>query len=341
MNRSIAGSLISAAAFLFAPESSTAQQTRRLAPELTLAMPMSVDVASDGSAVLADMSEPAVHFIASDGKRRWSITAKGSGPGDVLRPYRVTMGDSTVWVYDYSVRDVSVFSRSGKFVRRFRLALAMTIVDDIVAVGDSSLAVLGATRSAGYENFAVHIFDGTGNHKRSFGEIAFAVDRTKLSLSGTGTLARSVRGTLLYVRRGPYQMLEYGVDGRLVRALTPPMVIAAVVDSMVRIETNENGRERITSRADEIQFPVRAVPLSNGFVLSGVSDRGTMRWWLHPVSGAPITVTLPRGVSPSSWNQRTCEVLAFTEVDDEPTLVAVDVRAVFPQSNFNLMGCKR
>ncbi|MBL0940298.1 MAG: hypothetical protein IBJ03_15490 [Gemmatimonadaceae bacterium] len=329
------------AALAFPCSLAVAQTMRRLAPNVVLAMPVAADMASDGAAVVADMSGPAVHYVAPDGKQKWSLTAKGSGPGDVLRPYRVAIGEGTVWVYDYSVRDVSVFSRSGKFIRRVRLSLALTVVDDIVAIGDSLLAVLGTTRHAGHENHAIHVFDGMGVHKRSFGDVAFAVDRTKLSMSGTGTLARTARNTLLYVRKGPYQLLEYGVDGQLVRTLPPPIAIAAVVDSIVRIETNDEGRERISSRAAEIRFPVRAVPLSNGLVLSGVSDRGTLRWWLHSPGDSTVPVSLPQGLSPSSWNPKTCELVALTELDDEPALVAVEGRKVFPSTNINTMGCKQ
>ncbi len=318
-----------------------AQSVRRLAPDLILAMPISADVGNDGAAVVADFTESAVHFIAPDGTRKWSITAKGSGPADVLRPYRVAIGDNTVWIYDYTVRDVSVFARSGKFIRRIRLSVALTIVDDIVAIGDTLLAVRGTTRTAGYENNAIHIFDAAGANRRSFGEVAFAVDRTKLSMSGTGTLARTAQNSLLYVRKGPYQLLEYGADGTRLRTLGTPVSIAAVVDSLVRIETNDEGRERMSSRAAEIRFPVRAVPLSKGFVLSGISDRGIMRWWVHPPTGAPVAVSLPKGHSPTAWNARTCELLVLTRGDDEPALVAIDIRTVFPPSNINTMGCKR
>ncbi len=318
-----------------------AQSIRRLAPDLILAMPISADAANDGSTVVADFTEPAVHYIGADGKLRWSLKSKGSGPGDILRPYRVAIGENTVWVYDYTVRDVSVFSRSGKYLKRVRLSLALTIVDDIVAIGDTLIAVLGATRHAGYENNAIHMFDASGAHRRSFGEVAFAVDRSKLGMSGTGTLARTAQNTLLYVRKGPYQLLEYGADGKLVRTITPPVSIAAVVDSLVRVETNSEGRERISSRASEIRFPVRAVPLSNGSILSGISDRGTLRWWLHTPAGISVPVSIPQGRSPTAWNPKNCELVAITGGDDEPALVAVDVRAVFPQSNINSMGCKR
>lgn len=316
-----------------------AQPPRRLAPDLILSTPISADVANDGATIVADLTEPAVHYLAPDGRLIWSLTAKGSGPGDVLQPYRVTIGDGTVWVYDFRLRDVSIFSRTGKFVRRIRLALPMAIVDDIVAIGDTALAVLGVTRQAGYENQAIHVFDAGGAHKRSFGELAFATDRSMLNMSGTGTLARTAQNTLLYVRKGPYQLLEYGVEGRLRRSLAPPMAIAAVVDSLQRIETNAKGRERITSRAGEIRFPLRGAPLSNGLVLSGVSDRGTSRWWVHPPKGSPVPVSLPSGISPSSWNSRTCELLAFTVRDDEPALVAVAASAAFPAALVNALGC--
>ncbi len=316
-----------------------AQPPRRLAPDLILSTPISADVANDGATIVADLTEPAVHYLAPDGRLRWSLTAKGSGPGDVLQPYRVTIGDGTVWVYDFRVRDVSIFSRTGEFVRRIRLALPLAIVDDIVAIGDTALAVLGVTRQAEFASKAIHVFDAVGAHKRSFGEVAFAVDRSRLIMSGTGTLARTAQNTLLYVRKGPYQLLEYGVDGRLRRSVTPPMVIAAVVDSLQRIEINAQGRERITSRAGEIRFPLRGSPLSSGLVLSGVSDRGTLRWWVHPLQGAPVPVSMPRGLSPSSWNASTCELVAFTGRDDEPALIAIAARAVFPTAIVNGMGC--
>ncbi|MBL0889874.1 MAG: hypothetical protein IBJ19_04605 [Gemmatimonadaceae bacterium] len=318
-----------------------AQATRHLGDGLVLAMPISADAANDGAAVVADFTGSAVHYLGPDGKRRWSLTAKGSGPGDVLRPYRVTLGDNTVWVYDYSARDVSVFTRAGKFVRRFRPSIALTMVDDIAALGDTLLAMLGTTRHTGFENHAIHIFDAGGQHLRSFGEIAFTVDRSRLSTSGTGTLARTLQNSLLYVRKGPFELLDYAADGTLLQKITPPVKIVAVVDSLTRVVTNSEGREQITSRAAEIQYPVRAVPLSNGSVLSGISDRGTMKWWIHARSSAPVPVTIPRGMSPTTWNSRTCELLVLTEIEDEPALVALDVRAVFPQPNINSLGCKR
>ncbi len=318
-----------------------AQPTRRLMPNVEFALPISADVANDGSVVVADFTQPAVYYASADGKMRWSVTAKGSGPGDVLRPYRVALGDSTVWVYDYSAKDVSVFTRAGKFARRFRLSLALTIVDDIVAIGDTALVVLGVTRQTGYESNAIHVFNGSGLHRRSFGDLAVTDDRSKLSLAGTGTLSRTARNTLLYTRKGPYQLLEYRVDGQLVRSITPPVAIAAVVDSMMRIETNAEGRERVSSRAAQIRFPLRAVPLADGYLLSGVSDRGTLRWWMHPPSGAPLSVTVPKGLSPSAWNARTCELVTLAGGDDEPALVAVDFRAILTQVNINMMGCKR
>jgi hypothetical protein len=304
-------------------------------------MPIAADVARDGSIVVADFAEPAVHFLNPAGKRTWSIVKKGSGPGDVLRPYRVALGDSTVWIYDYTIRDVTVFTRSGKFLRRIRPSIALTTVDDIVAIGDTLLAILGPTRQSGYENKAIHMFDENGTHQRSFGEIAFAVDRTKLGMSGTGTLSRTSQNTLLYVRKGPFQLAEYSADGKNIQNLTPPVRIPMVVDSLTRIDTNDEGKEKISSRANEIRYPVRAVPLSNGFVLSGISDRGALRWWIQSSTSAPEPVTLPSGYSPTAWNSKNCEIVMLIGGDDEPALAAVDVRTLFSKSKINSMGCKR
>ncbi len=318
-----------------------AQSIRRLAPDLILAMPISTDAANDGSTVVADFTEPAVHYIGADGKLKWSLKSKGSGPGDILRPYRVAIGENTVWVYDFAVRDISVFSRAGSFLRRFNLSVALTSVDDIVAIGDSLLVVLGTTRIAGYENNAVHVFSASGAHKRSFGDIAVTSDRSKLSVSGTGSLARSLDNTIWYTRRGPFELKEYDVEGKLLRALVPPVSIPNVIDSLTRIDTNDKGRERISNRAGEVRFPLRAIPLSGGFFLSGVSDRGNLRWWIHSSSGARSPATLPKGMSPSTWNAKSCELLGTTEIDDQPALVAVEIRAVLTETTVNTMRCER
>jgi len=319
-----------------------AQQGKRLVPDLVLATPISVDVATDGSIIVADLTAPAVHFLGRNGRVSWSRTSKGVGPGDVMRPYRVAIGDTSVVVYDFTARDFSRFSVKGTFMQRFRLSIALTTVDDIVSIGDSLLLVLGSTRQSGIENAAIHAFSAGGAHLRSFGKLAIANDRSKLSMSGTGTLAKTDRKTVLYTRKGPFQLIEYSADGRLVRSLVPPVTINAVVDSIVRIDTNAEGRERISSRSKEIRFPVKAIPLSNNYVLSGISDRGTLRWWVHPPTGNSVTVSIPAGLSPSAWNPATCELIAIiTSEDEEPALVAFDVWSASPTKRSLFERCRR
>lgn len=318
----------------------SAQPARRLAPDLALAMPISADVANDGSVVVADVNDQAVHLIGPSGTLRWSITAKGSGPGDVLRPYRISMGDSTVWIYDFAVRDISIFTRSGKFLRRIRPSMSFRTVDEVVAIGDTLMAVLGITRQAGSETKAIHVFDANGVYKRSFGDAAFASDRAKLEMSGTGTLALTPKKTLLYARKGPFQILEYTAAGVQIRALTTPIRIESVIDSMTAMEVNEKSRETIKSRADKIRYPTRAVPLSNGFVLSGVSDRGIIRRWVQAPTGESISVTMSKDYSPAAWNAKTCELLVITGGDEEPAIMVVSGRSIFPQSTLKAMRCK-
>lgn len=319
-----------------------AQPTRRLAPDLILATPTSVDAGPDGTLVVTDFSQPAVYFMGGDGKVKWSRTSKGVGPGDVLRPYRAVHGDTTILVYDFSARDFSRFSRGGVFLRRFHLSVAMANVDDIAAIGDSLLVVLGTTRHSGHENAAMHVFSSDGRHLRSFGELAAANDRSKLGISGTGTLAKTSQNTLLYTRKGPFQLLEYTASGKLIKSTPPPVSILAVADSIVRVETNSEGRERLVSRGPAIRFPLRAIPLSFGYTLAGISDRGVMRWWIHSPVGHWKVLPLPQNLSPSSWNPAICELVAIrTGEDDEPALIMLDLFAVIPTINSTRPRCKR
>lgn len=319
-----------------------AQSPRRVASDLILATPTSVDAGPEGTLVVADFAQPAIHFVARDGKVRWSKTSKGVGPGDVLRPYRAVHGDTTLLVYDFSARDFSRFTRDGMFLKRFHVSVAMTNIDDIVAIGDSLVVVLGTTRQTGHENAAIHVFSSDGRHLRSFGELAAANDRSKLSISGTGTLAKTPRNTLLYTRKGPFQLLEYTAGGKLVKSIPPPVSILAVADSVVRVESNSEGRERLVSRSQVIRFPLRAIPMSFGYTLAGVSDRGVIRWWIHSPSGHWRIFPLPRDLSPSSWNSVTCELVALrTGDDDEPALIMIDLLAVFQPTQSTRARCKR
>jgi hypothetical protein len=171
-----------------------AQTQRRFVPDLALVTPASVDVAPDRSTIVADFTRPTIYLlIGCDGTLKWSRTSKGSGPGDVLRPYRVAAGDTTVWVYDFTARDFSRFARSRTFMKSLRLSIAMTQVDDFAAIGDSLLVVLGSIRQTARDSAAIHVFTADGGRLRSFSELAVSTDRNKLSQAGTGTLVRTIR----------------------------------------------------------------------------------------------------------------------------------------------------
>lgn len=321
--------------------SARAQQLRALAPNLALSRPISLDVAQDGSIAIADLDEPALHLIDSQGRLRWSQRKKGIGPGDVQRPYRVAFGENTVWLFDFAARDLSQFTRSGQFLRRVRPAVAISSVDGLVGIGDSLIALLGFTRQSGFDTRAIHIFRFDGQHVRSFGELPFARDRSSLTMSGTGTIERTTRGNILYTRKGPWDIVEYTPDGKLVRTIRAPLQVGNVADSMLLIETGKDGRERVSSRDRTIRFPLRTLEVANGRLLTGLSDRGRARWWISTNSEAWVEIRMPESTAMYSWRPGSCRLTAIKKSDDdEPALVEFPLPAVPGQSNRKGATCR-
>jgi len=305
---------------------SECQGYRQLSTKELLGAPISAVWGPDESAFVADLTEPAVHHINRAGRLVWSLRSKGTGPGDVLRPYRIAWSGRLLFVYDFAARDISTFDESGKFQRRFRLDLPLQTVDNILAFGDSSLVVLGLTRISKYESYAIHVFDASGRHRRSFAAAPLATDRARLAISGAGTLSATPTGNILYTRKGPYQILEYKLDGELVRERNTPMRIGTVADSLVTIEVNESGTERISSRAKEVTFPLLSISLGESGLLTSVSKKGASLWWLEGKGSRPLSIEFKNAFAPSAWNPNSCELLGIGTIDEEPVLVAVSLR---------------
>jgi hypothetical protein len=311
------------------PDHARAQSLVRLSRPDLLSTPVAAVWGPDGSAFVADLSEPAIHRIAHSGELMWSIRNKGVGPGDISRPYRIAWGGSYLFVYDFNARDISVFDGAGRFQRRFRPDLPLSTVDDLVVLGDSAIVLLGITRISHVAPHVIHVFDRAGRHLRSFGEVPVASDQSRLSMAGAGSLSPTPDGRLLYTRKGPYQVIEYSLAGRVLRKHHVPVRIGPIADSLAVIEVNASGQERIRSRAHQISFPLASLSLGAGGLIAGASQRGVITWWILPRDGVPRPLRLADGFAPSAWDSQRCLLLGTGSLDDEPVLASMMISDVY------------
>jgi hypothetical protein len=49
---------------------------------------------------------------------------------------------------------------------------------------------------------------------------------------------------------------------------------------------------------------------------------------------------MSKDYSPAAWNAKTCELLVITGGDEEPAIMVVSGRSIFPQSTLKAMRCK-
>ena len=95
---------------------------------LTIVRVSGTDWASDGSFLVADVSEARVSWFRADGSLIRRFGRKGQGPGEFQTPRFARFGaDSLIHVADVTSRRVQVFDRSGQLRRATTLEKAGTI----------------------------------------------------------------------------------------------------------------------------------------------------------------------------------------------------------------------
>ncbi len=237
------------------------------------------EATAGGGLLLADYDRPAIFKLNEKGEVVWLVAAKGVGPGDVLRPYRIAATPSGgVLVYDQAARDFSEFTSEGKFVRRFRLEINFTVLGSLAVTRDQVVVVAGFSRDTRARDGSVHVFSPSGRHLRSFAPLPVVSDRALLAHVGAGFVDVDQRGRILHTRLGPYEIGVYDVSGRLLERLEAPVSIGAYGDDLVTITTTASGSESIRTRHAEITFPLRSRWIDESTIFAAWSDRGELRF---------------------------------------------------------------
>jgi len=291
---------------------------------LELGRPIGLALIRGGGFYLADLGNPSVSKHSENGKLLWQVRATGRGPGDIQQPYRIAATpDGGVLVYDLGVRDVSEFSPSGRFVKRFMLDMSFQILDHLSVLRDGRIAVVGYTRDTRIGEMAIHIFSPDGHWLRSFGSLPEVKDASKLRYLGAGLMDVRPNGLLLFTRKGPYEIVDLDVNGKIVHRLQTPRIIGPIADSVVEISTGAGGSERIASRANLMSVPLRTIAIGNAGYVSMYAQKGTMMIAEHAHDGAMQGAPRPTRVSLAAYDAMHCRFLGFLERDDEPRLVEI------------------
>lgn len=318
------------AALLLGPASAAAQG-QRIGRDLVLGRVLAAATDVEGRVCIADDLESRVHCLQPNGALEWSVGRKGEGPGEFKMVYRLALAESgDLYAYDLVGRSISRFDRRGRFLARMPLPLGAVQVASMLAVGADRLVVTARVINAGTaEDDAIHVLriggDGTLHRERSFGPLPAIEDPRARQFFGAGIATLTSRGTILYSRRYPYEVLEYSLDGRLLSRMIGPAATVARPEDLVLIREsakavsftpNPNPSGDRIGVALELPRNRLAVLRTDpgGHRVFDVLERASGRWHQSPPLGAAaITAVLFDPI-------RRISVFA-EECDDEPCLV--------------------
>lgn len=296
-----------------------------------LARPIDSEVGPDGAVYVADLGTSSVFKITPDGKVAWQSGRQGEGPGEFRMPYRIcVLANGSVLVWDESTQQVSRLDPAGKFVGRQFLDIEFASVDNVVALPGGEIAVTGVAKSPQAYSSAIHIFSDSLRHRRSFGDLPAFVTRYALDSWGAGTTSRSESGTLLYVRRLPYEIVDYRATGAVIRRTAVPIGVGKNADDAIAI-TRVNGR--VVRRLVATPSPGRAIRFPSGHTWGGHSVGRASYWDVVDPSGKLVSSEpVPPGIHHLigiDWNRKVAWFRG--DVDDEPVLIRAKLADVaFP-----------
>lgn len=285
----------------------------RLGQELELGKIIGSVVYTDGGSCLADDADQRIHCFGPEGEHRWSVGARGEGPGETRGLYRLAfLPGGQLAAFDLGRQAIHVYTTDGKLERMVRLPVFLNQVMSFVAPSDTLLILTGVSFAGGdASDFAAHAFnlkDSLG-YLRSFAALPVVGSRELLAMYGPGFLTLTDQGTLLYNRRFPLELVEYSVAGRELSRTAPRSPLPYPPDSQyafVRTPT----RARVEYRGT--RFPAKAGTAyrngdwtvlwrteSSGRLVLEAFDRRTGRWlsplpWRSAGSVVPLALDLPR-----------------------------------------------
>lgn len=76
-----------------------------------------MEITKDGNIFLCDYDNHLIWVFSKDGEYLYKIGNKGQGPGEFLRPISISIECDTVFVLDEGNQRVSLFSKTGKFLK--------------------------------------------------------------------------------------------------------------------------------------------------------------------------------------------------------------------------------
>lgn len=233
----------------------------------------------NGTIVVLNSGTKELRFYDELGKHSSSVGREGEGPGEFQAPGRlfVTAND-TMMVWDFRLKRMSVFDRSGVFVRSFSLGSAPGSHSANVVFENRTLLVTTGTMftpasegGAQRDTISYILYDLDGDSIASLGTFP-GQDRfvrtanRSVSVStmifGRSTF-RAARGSSLYVaQNNGYVIDEYEPDGRFIRSIRRDVAPTVVTDDMVASEVAfrmermpESMRSSMASLFDEMPKP--------------------------------------------------------------------------------------
>ena len=287
----------------------------------------------DGSVYLAEAYSNRIIALDAEGNLAWQSGRSGEGPGEFRTLYRIAIGsDGTLYAFDAYGGAISRFSPDGSFVDRRQLELRFSKMDGLAATADGRIAIAGITAYQPASDAAVHIFDPESRYVRSFAPPPTSLNPMSLSFSGAGTVALTRGGEVLFVRRIPYEIYHYSLDGVLLNnVIEAPFEYGFTADDAVTI--TERGRRIEISRPEtELPFFAAPVPLTDSTFLVPRREGESLYWDIFTLTGRHVaTTSIPGdwGVA-LGYDAERSVLWAKGEYQLEPVLRRISVRLTSP-----------
>ena len=256
---------------------------------------LDADLGRNGTVYLVDMYNYQIVAVDPTGKIAWKSGGQGRGPGEFRTPYRLAVApDGTVYVFDRFGSAISRFSSRGEFIDRRHVDFSFETVDGFVVHADGRIAISGTTSYGVPSDSAVHVFDPDFRHLRSFAPLPTAENRMVLSYHGAGPITPTAEGNLIYVRRLPYDIYHYSIDGERLGTSEGPFKYDVTADDLITVQERAGGLT--ISRPDvERPFFQPAVPLSDSSFLVGRREGEHRFWDLYTFGGGYVgSTSVPR-----------------------------------------------
>lgn len=175
-----------------------------------------MDVAIDGRGriLIADDLQHAVLVFDHEGQFLRSLGRQGDGPGEFQAPWRIAVDpQDSIFVWDTQLARMSIFSPTLAFVRSFAISPAW-LVNSMKFLPDGSLLV---TAYGAADGLTLRTLRRQGGAVTAFGPKASAEGLAGFEASLLGGTADLTRNGIVFSRKSPYELWQFGFDGGTVR----------------------------------------------------------------------------------------------------------------------------